>query len=91
MVGHPPGNHEPQELKGKKIATTGVCAIATFMVKQVLTKHGLDGNKDVTTSMWGRAINSRRYWVGIPMPPFQCRAAPCCAGQGNERDFFHGQ
>ena len=36
-----------KELKGKKIATTGVAAIATFMVKQVLTKHGLDANKDV--------------------------------------------
>jgi len=38
----------PKDLKGKKIATTGVAAIATFMAKQVLTKHGLDGNKDVT-------------------------------------------
>ena len=38
----------PKELKDKKIATTGVAAIATFMLKQVLTKHGLDGNKDVT-------------------------------------------
>jgi ABC-type nitrate/sulfonate/bicarbonate transport system substrate-binding protein len=38
----------PKELKGKKIATTGVAAIATFMLKQILTKHGLDGNKDVT-------------------------------------------
>ena len=37
----------PKELKGKKIATTGVGAIATFMAKQVLTKHGLDANKDV--------------------------------------------
>jgi ABC-type nitrate/sulfonate/bicarbonate transport system substrate-binding protein len=36
-----------QELKGKRIATTGVAAIATFMLKQILTKHGLDGNKDV--------------------------------------------
>jgi len=35
-----------KELKGKKIATTGVAAIATFMLKQILTKHGLDGNKD---------------------------------------------
>jgi ABC-type nitrate/sulfonate/bicarbonate transport system substrate-binding protein len=25
-----------------------VAAIATFMLKQILTKHGLDGNKDVT-------------------------------------------
>jgi NitT/TauT family transport system substrate-binding protein len=38
----------PKELKGKKIATTGVAAIATFMLKQILTKHGLDGNKDAT-------------------------------------------
>jgi ABC-type nitrate/sulfonate/bicarbonate transport system substrate-binding protein len=38
---------QPKDLKGKKIATTGVAAIATFMIKQVLTKHGLDGNKDV--------------------------------------------
>lgn len=36
----------PTELKGKRIATTGVAAIATFMLKQILTKHGLDGNKD---------------------------------------------
>jgi len=36
----------PKELKGKKIATTGVAAIATFMLRQILTKHGLDGNKD---------------------------------------------
>jgi len=38
----------PKDLKGKRIATTGVAAIATFMARQVLTKHGLDANKDVT-------------------------------------------
>jgi ABC-type nitrate/sulfonate/bicarbonate transport system substrate-binding protein len=37
----------PKDLKGKRIATTGVAAIATFMVKQILTKHGLDASKDV--------------------------------------------
>ena len=37
----------PRDLKGKKIATTGVAAIATFMLRQILFKHGLDGNKDV--------------------------------------------
>jgi ABC-type nitrate/sulfonate/bicarbonate transport system substrate-binding protein len=36
-----------KDLKGKKIATTGVAAIATYMLRQILTKHGLDGNKDV--------------------------------------------
>jgi ABC-type nitrate/sulfonate/bicarbonate transport system substrate-binding protein len=42
-----PNITSPQDLKGKRIATTGVGAIATFMLKQILTKHGLDGNKDV--------------------------------------------
>lgn len=37
----------PKDLKGKKIATTGVAAIATFMLKRILAKHGLDPNKDV--------------------------------------------
>ncbi len=37
----------PKALKGKKIATTGVAAIATFMLKQILAKHGLDPNRDV--------------------------------------------
>src|SRR3990167_4842766 len=37
----------PKTLKGKKIATTGVAAIATFMLKQILAKHGLDPNRDV--------------------------------------------
>jgi ABC-type nitrate/sulfonate/bicarbonate transport system substrate-binding protein len=37
----------PKDLKGKKIATTGVAAVGTFMLKQILIKHGLDGLKDV--------------------------------------------
>jgi len=37
----------PPALKGKKIATTGVAAIATFMLKQILAKHGLDPARDV--------------------------------------------
>jgi NitT/TauT family transport system substrate-binding protein len=41
-----PNITNPKELKGKRIATTGVAAIATFMLKQILTKQGLDGNKD---------------------------------------------
>jgi NitT/TauT family transport system substrate-binding protein len=41
-----PNITNPKELKGKRIATTGVAAIATFMLKQILTKNGLDGNKD---------------------------------------------
>lgn len=37
----------PKSLKGKKIATTGVASIATFMLKQIFAKRGLDANKDV--------------------------------------------
>jgi ABC-type nitrate/sulfonate/bicarbonate transport system substrate-binding protein len=37
----------PTALKGKKIATTGVAAAATFMLKQILTRHGLDPIRDV--------------------------------------------
>jgi ABC-type nitrate/sulfonate/bicarbonate transport system substrate-binding protein len=37
----------PKELKAKRIATTGIAAIATFMLKQILAKHGLDPNKDL--------------------------------------------
>ena len=34
-------------LKGKKIATTGVASIATFMLKEILSKHGFDASRDV--------------------------------------------
>jgi NitT/TauT family transport system substrate-binding protein len=37
-----------KDLKSKKIAVTGVAAVATFMFKKVAPKYGLDANKDVT-------------------------------------------
>jgi ABC-type nitrate/sulfonate/bicarbonate transport system substrate-binding protein len=37
----------PEALKGKKIATTGIASVATFMLKEILAKRGLDPNKDV--------------------------------------------
>ena len=42
-----PNIASPKDLKGKKIATTGVAAVGTFMLKQIITKHGLNGLKDV--------------------------------------------
>ena len=36
-----------KELKGKKIATTGLASAATFMVRQILAKQGIDAAKDV--------------------------------------------
>jgi NitT/TauT family transport system substrate-binding protein len=37
-----------KELKNKKVAVTGVAAVATFMLKKVAPKYGLDANKDLT-------------------------------------------
>ncbi|HXG50401.1 MAG TPA: ABC transporter substrate-binding protein [candidate division Zixibacteria bacterium] len=37
----------PRDLKDRRIATTGIAAIATFMLRRILSKHGLDGNRDV--------------------------------------------
>ena len=37
-----------KELKNKKVAVTGVASVATFMLKKVAPKYGLDGNKDMT-------------------------------------------
>ena len=36
-----------KSLKGKRIATGGVAASATFMLKQILMRQGLDPNRDV--------------------------------------------
>jgi NitT/TauT family transport system substrate-binding protein len=37
-----------KDLKNKKVAVTGVAAVATFMLKKVAPKYGLDGNRDMT-------------------------------------------
>jgi len=42
-----PNIGDPRELQGKRIATTGVASIATFMLRQILAKHGLDPSKDI--------------------------------------------
>src|SRR5687768_4030583 len=37
-----------KDLKGKKVAVTGIAAVATFMLKKIAPKHGIDANKDLT-------------------------------------------
>src|SRR5215510_4530248 len=37
-----------KELKNKKVAVTGIAAVATYMLKRVALKYGLDANKDLT-------------------------------------------
>jgi NitT/TauT family transport system substrate-binding protein len=46
MVRPPFGDFK--DLKNKKIAVTGVAAAATYMLKKVAPKYGIDANKDVT-------------------------------------------
>jgi ABC-type nitrate/sulfonate/bicarbonate transport system substrate-binding protein len=42
-----PDISSPKSLKGKRIATPGVASSSTFMLKQILIRHGLDPNRDV--------------------------------------------
>ena len=37
----------PMSLKGRRIVTGGAAASATFMLKQILARHGLDPNREV--------------------------------------------
>jgi NitT/TauT family transport system substrate-binding protein len=37
-----------KDLKNKRVAVTGVAAVATFMLKKVAAKYGLDANNDLT-------------------------------------------
>ena len=37
-----------KDLKNKKVAVTGIAAVATFMLKKVAPKYGVDANKDLT-------------------------------------------
>jgi NitT/TauT family transport system substrate-binding protein len=43
-----PQYHSFKELKGKKVAVTGVASVATYMLKKIAPKYGLDANKDLT-------------------------------------------
>ena len=43
-----PQYHSFKELKGKKVAVTGVASVATYMLKKIAPKYGLDPNKDLT-------------------------------------------
>jgi NitT/TauT family transport system substrate-binding protein len=37
-----------KDLKGKKVAVTGIAAAATYMLRKIAAKQGLDANKDLT-------------------------------------------
>ena len=49
-----------KELKGKRVATSGVANVTLIMAKQVLMKHGIDPERDVTFINTGGGSNGVR-------------------------------
>jgi ABC-type nitrate/sulfonate/bicarbonate transport system substrate-binding protein len=49
-----------KELKGKRVATSGVANVTLIMAKQVLIKHGIDPERDVTFINTGGGSNGVR-------------------------------
>ena len=49
-----------KELKGKRVATSGVANVTLIMAKQVLMKHGIDAERDVTFINTGGGSNGVR-------------------------------
>ena len=68
MASNPTEYHESQGSQRQESPPRS-WAIATFMLKQILTKHGLDGNKDPIYLDTGRETNCRLYSPGPWMPP----------------------
>ena len=51
----------PEDLKGKKIATSSLGSLGDFLFRYILQKHGLDPNRDVT-------------WLSVGTPPERLQA-----------------
>jgi NitT/TauT family transport system substrate-binding protein len=51
----------PEDLKGKRIATSSLGSLGDFLFRYILRKHGLDPNRDVT-------------WLSIGTPPERLQA-----------------
>jgi NitT/TauT family transport system substrate-binding protein len=51
----------PEDLKGKKIATSSLGSLGDFLFRYILRKHGLDPNRDVT-------------WLSVGTPPERLQA-----------------
>jgi NitT/TauT family transport system substrate-binding protein len=51
----------PEDLKGKRIATSSLGSLGDFLFRYILRKHGLDPNRDVT-------------WLSVGTPPERLQA-----------------
>ena len=51
----------PEDLKGKKIATSSLGSLGDFLFRYILRKHGVDPNRDVT-------------WLSVGTPPERLQA-----------------
>lgn len=56
-----PEIRKPEDLKGKKIASSGLGSLGDFMYRVILKKYGLDPNKDV-------------FWLSVGNPPERLQA-----------------
>jgi NitT/TauT family transport system substrate-binding protein len=52
---------KPEDLKGKKIATSSLGSLGDFLFKYIIRKHGMDPNRDVV-------------WISIGTPPERLQA-----------------
>src|SRR5713226_1827969 len=51
----------PEDLKGKKVATSSLGSLGDFLFKYIIRKHGMDPNRDV-------------IWVSVAQPPERLQA-----------------
>jgi ABC-type nitrate/sulfonate/bicarbonate transport system substrate-binding protein len=62
----------------------------TFMLKQILTKHGLDGNKDVVYLDVGREISPALLGGGMDAAVLSVESSVTSGWIRNERDVLFG-
>ena len=55
-----------KELKGKRVATSGVANVTLIMAKQVLQKHGIDPDREITFINTGGGSNGVRALMAVP-------------------------
>jgi NitT/TauT family transport system substrate-binding protein len=56
-----PEIRKPEDLKGKKVASSGLGSLGDFMYRVIMKKYGLDPNKDV-------------FWMSVGNPPERLQA-----------------
>ena len=64
----------PEDLRGKRIATSSLGSLGDFLFKHILRKHGIDPNRDIT-------------WLSIGTPPERLQALVSGAVDATEASY----